>query len=134
MIEIVNAGRGKRNQWRVALGAIVTELPLVIILVAVTTGSLARSIDLVLVAADAIGFCLEFAVSAQQRKARVVVMVERCGALSTLDVAGGARLVCELSLVRLLVRMAVGARALRVDRSTAPLVTLGTGKVDVLSV
>ena len=134
MIEIVNAGRGKRNQWRVALGAIVTELPLVIILVAVTTGSLARSIDLVLVAADAIGFCLEFAVSAQQWKARVVIMVERCGALSTLDVAGGARLVRELPLVRLLVRMAVGARALRVDRSTAPLVTLGTGKVDVLSV
>jgi len=65
---------------------------------------------------------------------RVVVMVERCGALSTLNVAGGARLVSELSLVRLLVRMAVGAGALYVVRLTAPLVTLGTGKAGVLSV
>jgi len=65
VIEIVDPGRVEWNQGRVALGTIVSELTLVIVLVAVTARSFARSIDLVLVAPDAVILGLEFAVSAQ---------------------------------------------------------------------
>jgi hypothetical protein len=67
---------------------------------------------------------VEFFVSTNQREPRVLVVTEGCGALSTLEVTGGTRLVAELPVVHVAMIMAAGASTILVIQLYFRLVAL----------
>jgi hypothetical protein len=112
MQEISGTRRREALQRGVALLAFFSEAALVLVFMAARTGELARTVDSARVTPRALLLSCEARVKAHEWKATVVVVVERRLACPTLDVTGGARLVGELSFVRVSMRVAARARIL----------------------
>ena len=130
---VLRPGRVEAQEWRVAPGAVLAELALVLVLVTIDTRALAGAIDSVRVAFRTLGASLQVLVEAEQRKTRVLVVVEGLLALAALDVAARARLVGKLTSMSIAVLVAAGAAALTISHLDARFVAALAAQLGVVA-
>jgi len=117
----------------VTLLAVLAELPVVLVTVAITTAKSAGAVDPPGVAENAVILDLGFAVEPNQRESGIFVVVERVFAFSAFDVAIRTRLVVVLALVHVLVRVAAETGAITVARLGVGLVATHARALGVLT-
>jgi hypothetical protein len=132
MRKVLGLDRVEAQEWRVALEAVLPELALVLVLVTIDAGALAGAIVTAGVATLTLGASLQGLVKPDQRKTRVLVVVERPAALSALDVAARTRLVGELTLMGIAMRVAARASALAIDELDTRFVAASTPELGVV--
>jgi hypothetical protein len=133
MREVLRAGRIEAQKRRVAPGAVLAELTLVLVLVTVRARDFTGSIAATGVAPGALRTSFQGLVEPDQWKTRVPVVIEGSGALIPLDVAAGTGFVHELSSVRLSMCVTAGAVSLAIAELGARLVTASACEVRMLA-
>lgn len=107
---------------RMAFGAVLSELALMEILVAIGTGNRADAVDIVWMAERTLSADLILTVEAQEREARIHVVAEVCLAGTAFNVAAGAGLIRKLVIVDIFVGVATRASSLFVIELALPLI------------
>jgi hypothetical protein len=118
----------------VTLLAVLAELAVVLVAMAVCTGERVGAVDAPGVAQDAIVLDLVLTVETDQREPRIHIVVEGLGALTAFDVTIGTGLVVVLSLMGVAMRVAAGADSFLVLELALGFVTASAGVAQMLAV
>lgn len=133
MIEVLTTRGIEMQCRRVALGAVLPEFALVLVLVAVNAVELIGAIDPSRMALQTVILERRFGVEAGQRKPRVRIVIEWLRAFAAFNVARRTRFVRKLTLVGLAMLMATGAGTFAVAQRHLWLVAAPTRDLGVLA-